>query len=71
MLRVIFTSPPKFLNRRQFHLALIKPAVKTATLNQFCVFAGFNDSAGIQDQNFIRIANRAQAVGNDQGGAPF
>ena len=68
---IIIKNWPVMLNRCQLHLALIKPAVKAAPLHQFGVFAGLNDATGIQDQNFVRISNRAQAVCNDQGSAPF
>ena len=60
-----------FSNRSQVHLALVKTAVKAAVLHQFRVSAGFNNFTGIQDQNFVRIANCAQAMSDDERGSPF
>ena len=71
MLWIIFTSPTLLLIRCQFHLALIKPAIKATALHQVSVLSGFNESAGIQHQNFVRIANRAQSVSDDQCRATF
>ena len=53
------------------HLPFIQLTIKPLTLQQIAVFAGFNDAALIEDNDFVGVANRAQAVGDDQGSAAF
>ncbi|KAJ5707850.1 hypothetical protein N7488_007651 [Penicillium malachiteum] len=43
--------------------------VPAATCQQVGVAAGFNDLAGIQDENAIGIANGTEAVGYDNSGS--
>ena len=75
MMQKVVSSIPKNghlrRNRRQFHLALIQLAIKPFALHQLLVAAAFGDTAVIKDNDFIRIANRTQAVGDDQRRAPL
>ncbi len=50
----------------QMHLPLVKLIVKSSLLHQFLVPADFCDPPAVQDNDLIRIANRAQAMSDDQ-----